>query len=160
MQFDLIDIGNLGENQNPNSYVSIDFWLDETEDLFFFADGAIASISGYLKLQQDIKLFLLSPQGTSLLDSTWGNPVLSLIGSAPFSSQLMPTTVRTALNLLKTFKDNESKLRGFPLEGSELIKEIIGINIVPLDQTQNKFNVFIEVLNGIDQSVQLSIGLS
>lgn len=147
MNFDVINILDLGEFTNPNAYVSIDLGLDPNSgDLVINADGTINNVSGTLKLIQDIKLFLLSPLRTSIIDPTWGNPVLADIGQAPMNETSIEQQMQGAIASLKNFKDNEQKLRGFPLEGSELIGVVNGVNVT--SDGQGHYQVYIVLTDG------------
>lgn len=158
MNFDVIDIGSLGEYINPSGYISIDLGLDQNNDLIFNADGTFGNISGTLKLVQDIKLFLLSPPRTSILDPTWGNPAIEEIGKAPVNNASLINIVKGAVASLKAFKDNEQKLRGFPLEGAELISSV-GTPVI-VNENPNAFGVRIFVVDGQNNEQNIDLTLS
>ena len=144
-----------------NPYYSLDFLLDPmSEDLVLQPDGTFAMATGAIKLTQDIKLFLLSPVGTSIQDSKWGNAALTLIGSAPLSLNAVTSSIRGALFSLQRYKQQEQQTRGYPLEGTELISSIVAANITQVQGNANAFNVQIDAIDGASGSQNINIVLS
>lgn len=133
MTFDVIDqnFSTVGLNQNP--YTSIDLALDQNNDLIILPNGYLDVVTGNLKLQQDIRLFLLSPQGSCIADSRWGNAAVNLIGQAPATVSVLESAINGSLLTLKNFKDQEEISRGYPLENSELIASIQDVSITSQD---------------------------
>lgn len=152
MQFDVIDVPYLGAGINTTAYTSIDLLLDSSDDIVIMPDGTLGNVSGSLKLAQDIKLFLLSPLGSAILDPAWGNSAINLIGTAPLHNLAVEASIQGALQNLKRFKDNEEVSRGYPLEGSELISEIREVTLTVSDNA----DVYVAVITVSDKTSVLT----
>ena len=124
-------------------YVSIDLGLAPSGDFQLDPIGNLETATGNQKLIQDIKLFLLSPLGTSLMDSTWGNQVISMIGTSESRKGQLASAVSQALTALIAFKNIEKTRR--PLEASELIDSILNVEIIPESETDNTVSIIITV---------------
>lgn len=142
-------------------YYSLDFLLDPVlNDLVIQPDGSYGMATSSIKLTQDIKLFLLSPVGTSIQDPTWGDPVVNLIGQAPFDFKTVSSIVYGALTTLQNNKQQEQQRRGFPLEGTELIGSILQVHIEQVTNSAEAFNVQISLLDGTSGLQNINTTLS
>lgn len=138
-------------------YVSIDLGLSPLGDFQLDPIGNLETATGNQKLTQDIKLFLLSPLGTSLMDSSWGNQVISMIGKAESAKGQVASAVSQALTALQTFKNIERTQR--PIEASELIDAILNVEILSEDSTDNVVSIVITLATHQDNQVIIKIPL-
>lgn len=130
-------------NPNVTSAISIDLALTAFGDFFFDPSGNLNNVSGNQKLIQDVMLFLLSPVGSSIIDANWGNPVLSLMGTAETRPGQLEELVKASVSILKQYKDREQQTRH--TEASELIASINDVIINQVGQTGNAFEIEIHL---------------
>jgi len=139
-------------------YISIDLGLTVNGDFQLDPVGNLQALTGNAKLEQDIKLFLLSPRGTSLMDPNWGNPVISLLATAESFQGQIEQAIGQALVALQTYKNAEKTKR--PLEASELINSIVNVNVAPETDTSNNIAVTITLTTEQDNMFVVRVPLT
>jgi len=106
--------------------LSVDVRLNESGEFQYTPSGDLLSVSGVLKLKQDIWKFLQTPKGDDIWNPDYGNNLWKIIGSGGIDEVTVQSMLGSMVEAMLNLKQQEALERKVPdVEMIERIENIV-----------------------------------
>ena len=123
--------------------LSVDIRLSEEGEFQYTPSGDLLSVSGVLKLQQDIWKFLQTPKGEDIFNPDYGNNLWEIVGKGGVDEVTVQSMLGNMVEALVNLKQQEALERRVP--DVEMIERVENITL-DFDRLEGKAVITFEVV--------------